>query len=159
MKVGRNSKVKQFKVEDIEIGSYVYTREKHGYDIAKVIEIEDRVGTKEGPPYRIWGKWSSVNNLPTTLKGFNIARKDAEDGNDTFARIESISGFLDFNEKVDSKAGNCDISERLLKMDSYESSTIMALNTMLGDGYDFEDVLRVLIPNISKLNENSERPF
>ena len=136
--------------KDIKVGDYVFFKQPKDYKVAMVTKLgKDTFGNND---FVVWGRWLVVEQLPITFEDFNNITKCTND--EKFVGVNAIDGVLVLVKKTALVMRDCDVPEKLLKLDSYKSSTIIALNKMLGDGYDFEDVLRVLIPNITEINEN-----
>jgi len=147
----------RYKEKDLKVGDYVYTSESKGFDIAKITEIEEPSGQYEDA--RIWGIWCNTIKLPKTFKELLVITKHTYSPLHT--SINNIAGILDFTKEASMDILPIKVTredeiahlENLLNLDCYESSTIIALNQMLGDGYDLEGFLKVLVPNIAKITK------
>jgi len=148
-------RVKQFNKPDMKIGDYVYyaDEESDSYRVTKVTKITQREyrGVSKNS---VWGHWSNeiLNVLPRTLEEFKAIKRNM--GNVKFIKMTDIDGILYFDKDSVPEIEPCTLSDRLLTLENYESSTMLALTAILGDDYDFEDALKILIPNISKIAEN-----
>jgi len=132
----------KYEGKDFKVGNYVYyTDGINRHIVGKIMELEEM--SDESCTYtRIWAHWSRkpVSELPRTLKQFDAIEKCE---GMKIAINGEIQGFLSF-DKVDTVG----LIEKLSKLDSYNTNTIMALQEILGEKYGFEDILKLLIPNI-----------
>ena len=130
----------KFEVEDFTIGDFVYFKSGIIYHIAKLTRI-----TKTQKDVSLWGYWSDgVSTLPKTIEEFETIKTRKE--HELYVSISDIAGILNFSNNAILK--NNSISEYLSDIDGYETNTIIALNEMLKDEFDIEDLLRVLIPSV-----------
>jgi len=132
-----------FKKEYIKIGDYVYMQGNYGFWIGKVSKLE----TSRSNCIEVWGDWSTnvVSALPRTLEEFDEVEKEYN-----AVSLEVIDGLLSF-EKEDLST----LSEKLLNLDSYESSVIVSLNEFLGDKLDLEDFLKLLVPSVVRIADET----
>ena len=144
---------------EIKIGDYVYYTNNTGkHRVVKVMDIKsyqikDDATSDETEYLYVSGYWSEelMLQLPNTLQEFDAIKKFKEVR--ICRNINAIFRGLQFDKKVISSNNLCGFSEKLLNLDNYKSSTIIALNEILADGYDVEDFLKILIPDITNMTE------
>jgi len=136
----------KFKKEDLKIGDYIYYKNPDGeYKVTKIMSITD--GDENNAT--IHGYWNEIllKELPKTVEALEIIVKT---GTKAFIKVKNVTGVVNLNNDGVSGFNSIKLSEKLLSIDDYESSTIITLNEMLKDGYDLDDFLKILIPNIIK---------
>jgi len=140
-----------FKKEDFAIGDYIYwKRESGNYEVTRITEM----GPYRKLTTRVWGYWAikSLVKLPETIEEFEALEKEEDR---KFIEIEAIDGFLTFNKRIVYVNDSCGFEKKLLNLDNYESETIAKINELLEKKPNLEDILGVLIPNISKMIKES----
>jgi len=137
----------------IEVGNYVYYIVDGDYRVGRITKI---INSPSDNPSDIgmYGLWSKhlVKQLPKTVAEFNAMDKFGNNSKRVnldfpfkILKLEGIGTTVNVNL--------LDFLNEFIDIANYESSTIMSLNEILGEGYDIEDVLKILISDISKITQ------
>jgi len=140
-----------FEKPALEVGNYVYYLVENEYRVGRITKII-KPSIKESSKIGICGHWSLhlVKQLPKTVEEFNAMDKFEDESKRvnldvTFERLW-LKG-----EGSTVNVNSLNFLDKFLDITNYESSTIMSLNEILGDGYDIEDVLKILSHNVGKI--------